>query len=68
MPQSDRFNVNAPELPVRNLEGFIDEVEGLLHNICGPWRSLLFIESDRDLITDAYAEIKGRMAQLVSVL
>jgi hypothetical protein len=50
--------VYTPTLPIPDLERFLDETESLLDNITGPWSPLLFRRDDRQILADAWDEVK----------
>jgi hypothetical protein len=53
--------VYDPTLPINSLEQFLRETESLFDNIVGPWASLLFRLDDRQLLFDAWAEVKQNL-------
>src|SRR5215470_18314273 len=56
------MTVFEPTLPIENIDQFFREIQDLVDNITGPWRSLLFEESDRGLLANAWTELKPRLA------
>ena len=62
------MNETSPSLPIQNLEEFVDETEKLFRNIVEHWSPLLFSESVREDIHQAWLEIAEKIGLLKVML
>jgi hypothetical protein len=58
LPVFISMTVTSPNLPINNLEEFLNEAQGLLDNIVGPWSQILFEENDREPLEEAWTELR----------
>ncbi|HZZ77121.1 MAG TPA: hypothetical protein VFE62_01300 [Gemmataceae bacterium] len=56
---------NTPVIQFRNLGGFLEDVDKLFDNIVDCWSHILFKESDRQPVADAWAEVKSNLPTLI---
>jgi hypothetical protein len=56
--------VTSPNLPINNLEEFLNETQGLLDNIVGPWSQILFEENDREPLEIAWTELRPALPDI----
>jgi hypothetical protein len=60
--------LTSPTLPINDLPGFIGEVEKLFDNVIESWNQLLFPETNRTLISQAWTELKPTLSSIRDAL